>query len=232
MRLTLIIAGLLIAGVCFGQEWGRYTVDYSQVPKQYETVEFSAKTELKSSHPEIALVASLYHDDETIKQWDTTEAVDAGETIKVEGEYTFLNPGIYHVSLEIGDYDLKFHKFEVDEVETDTHTIKLGETGGNIAERGNFTLEELKKLNPNVEWTNLQVGQELNIPKDSVVTEYVAPVVEEDVEDVEEENVEEEVEEEVEKDEVEEDVSIFYLIFGFVLFLGLLLVVTKKQLKK
>jgi len=47
-----------------------------------------------------------------------------------------------------------------------TYTVKSGDTGTSIAQKDNTTLAEVEKLNPNVNWNNLQVGATLIVPRD------------------------------------------------------------------
>ena len=48
--------------------------------------------------------------------------------------------------------------------ETMKYTIKEGEIGNKIAKNHNISLEELAKLNPDVNWKKLQPGKTLNVP--------------------------------------------------------------------
>ena len=97
---------------------------------------------------------------------------------------------------------------DVDPVETDTYIVSEGETGDSIASRSDdFTFVELKELNPDVEWTSLQIGQELNIPEDAEVDEYEEPADpvdengDENGDEDEDENGDEDVDEDVDEDE-------------------------------
>jgi len=206
IALCLMVGGVAVADEdVFEPNMGRYlVVGPDEYPSQYDTVEFSISTELNSAHEEITMDVELNDSEGVVKEWSTTGGFEAGDIVTVEGEYTFVDAGDYQLLFNIGGYDETEINIEIEEVETDSYTVeKRGETGHNIAERSeDFDIDKLFKFNPGVEWNNIQIGQELNIPKGAEVSEYIAPVVEpvdedengEDENGVDEEDVDEEEE--------------------------------------
>ena len=47
-----------------------------------------------------------------------------------------------------------------------TYHVKSGDTGQSIAKQDNTTFQKLEKLNPDVNWNNLQIGSTLIVPRD------------------------------------------------------------------
>ena len=47
-----------------------------------------------------------------------------------------------------------------------TYKVESGDTGTTIAQKDNTTFAELEKLNPNVNWNDLQIGATIIVPRD------------------------------------------------------------------
>ena len=60
--------------------------------------------------------------------------------------------------------------------EPQIYTVQSGDTGYAIAAAHRTTFKNLEKMNPGVEWTNLQVGQLLNVPVADAATTPVRPL--------------------------------------------------------